>query len=162
MDFNKVAGIISIIIGLLFIAFPMLSSTVISIIIGIGLVLLGISAFTTSFAMRKGSHRIFSIMGVFIALVLLILGLLFIFYVDIVSFLVGVQFYLIGFILILFALSGLISRPNKKSTAISVLILILGIVSIALAAFSIAEPAIIATIIGAVLIIEGVFLIIMD
>lgn len=162
MDFGKVGGIISIIIGLLFIAFPMLSSTVISIIIGLGLVLLGLSAFVTSFAMRKGSNGIFSIMGIFIGLVLIILGLLFIFYVDIVSFLVGVQFYLIGFILILFALSGLISRPNTKSTLISVLIFILGIVSIALAAFSIAEPAVIATIIGVVLIIVGVFLIIKD
>ena len=89
----------------------------------------------------------------------IIFGFLFIFYIDALSFLIAIQFYIVGFIMIIFGISGLISRMGSISTFTSILVLIMGVIAIALAAFSINQPVYIAIIIGIVLIIEGVALI---
>jgi hypothetical protein len=64
--------------------------------------------------------------------------------------------------MIIFGITGLISGISKGFVFSSILSLILGIVAIALAAFSIAQPIYIAIIIGILLIVEGVMLILSD
>ena len=91
-----------------------------------------------------------------------ILGFLFIFYIDALSFLVAIQFYLIGFILIIFGIIGLLSRISAFYLFTSILIFVMGIISIALGAFAWAQPMYIAIIIGLILIIEGVALLFLD
>jgi uncharacterized membrane protein HdeD (DUF308 family) len=95
-----------------------------------------------------------------IGIISVILGFLFIFYLDAISFLVGMQFYIVGFIMIVFGIAGLFSKVTRVSTFSSLLVLIMGILAIALAIFAISQPVYIAIIIGIVLIIEGAALLI--
>lgn len=58
--------------------------------------------------------------------------------------------------MIVFGITGLVSKMTRVSTFSSVLVLLMGIVLIALAVFALSEPIYIAIIIGIVLIIEGI------
>ena len=159
---NKGAGILSIILGLIFMIFPMFSAGLVSIIVGLSLLFFGISAIFMGINMRNNVDNVFSVITIIIGLIAVIFGFLFIFYIDALSFLVAIQFYLIGFILIIFGLIGLLSRINAFYLFTSILIFVMGIISIALGAFAWAQPMYIAIIIGLILIIEGVALLFLD
>ena len=158
MEVNKGAGILSIVLGLIFILFPMFSSGLVSVIVGLSLLFFGISSVYLGYNMRN-EFDLYSKTTIIIGIIAIIFGFLFIFYIDALSFLIAIQFYIVGFIMIIFGVSGLISRMGSISTFTSILVLIMGIIAIALAAFSINQPVYIAIIIGIVLIIEGVALI---
>ena len=155
MHTNRIAGLISIILGLIFIVFPMFASGLISIIVGLSLLFFGISSAFMGWNMRR-DHNSFSTAFIIIGLIAIIFGFLFLFYIDALSFLIGLQFYIVGFIMIIFGVAGLLSKMTRVSTFSSILVLLMGIVAIALAAFALSEPIYIAIIIGIVLIIEGV------
>lgn len=155
MDFNKGVGILSIILGLIFIIFPMFSAGLISVIVGLSLLFFGISALFMGFNMRHDLN-IYPKVAMVIGAISIILGFLFIFYIDAISFLVGIQFYLVGFIMIIFGITGLFSKMTRFSKFTSIFILLMGVISIALATFAISQPIYIAIIIGIVLIIEGI------
>lgn len=157
MEVNKGAGILSIVLGIIFILFPMFSSGLISVIVGLSLLFFGISSAFMGYNMRNDFNS-FSTASIIIGIIAIIFGFLFIFYIDALSFLIGIQFYIVGFIMIIFGISGLISKMTRVSTFSSILVLIMGIVAIALAAFAVSEPVYIAIIIGICLIIEGVAL----
>ena len=161
MTLEKTAGIITIIIGLIFILFPMFSSELVSIIVGLSLLFFGISAAFMGFNIGS-HHRTYSIVAIAIGLLSIIFGFLFLFYIDALSFLIGLQFYIVGFIMIVFGITGLISKMTRVSTFSSVLVLLMGIVLIALAVFALNQPIYIAIVIGIVLIIEGIGLILED
>lgn len=158
MDVNKGAGILSIVLGLIFILFPMFSSGLVSIIVGLSLLFFGISSVYLGYNMRN-DFDLYAKTTIIIGIIAIIFGFLFIFYIDALSFLIAIQFYIVGFIMIIFGISGLISRMGPISTFTSILVLIMGVIAIALAAFSINQPIYIAIIIGIVLIIEGVALV---
>lgn len=162
MDGKKGMGLITIIVGLIFIIFPMFSESLISIIIGLSLLFFGISAAYTGLDMRKYANNTYSSLFIITGIIAIIFGFLFIFYIDALSFLVGIQFYLIGFIMIAFGVAGLLSRANTMSLFTSILVLIMGIIAIVLAAFSLAQPIYIAIIIGVILVIEGVALLLYE
>lgn len=155
MEIIKGAGLLSIILGIIFILFPMFSSGLVPVIVGLSLLFLGISSAFMGFHMRH-SYSIFSTASVIIGIIAVIFGFLFIFYIDSLSFLIGLQFQIVGFIMIVFGITGLLSKMTRISTLTSIIVLIMGIVAIALAAFSLNQPVYIAIIIGIVLIIEGV------
>ena len=159
---NRTAGILSIILGIIFIVFPMFSSQLVSIIVGLSLLFFGISSAFMGWEMRTPYTNTFSTIAIIIGILAIIFGFLFIFYIDALSFLIGIQFYLVGFIMIIFGITGMISKMNATSTFSSLLVLIMGIIAIVLAAFAISEPIYIAIIIGIVLIIEGVALILSE
>ncbi|WP_405305467.1 DUF308 domain-containing protein [Methanobrevibacter sp.] len=162
MDGNKGMGILSIIVGLIFILFPMLSESLISIIVGFSLLFFGISSVYTGLDMKKYANNTYAVPLMVIGIIVIILGFLFIFYIDALSFLVSIQFYLIGFILIIFGIIGLLSRVSAFSLFTSILVLVMGIIAIALGAFAWAQPIYIAIIIGIILIIEGIALLFFD
>jgi uncharacterized membrane protein HdeD (DUF308 family) len=58
--------------------------------------------------------------------------------------------------MIIFGIAGLVSHASKISTFTSILVLLMGIVAIALAVFASNNPIFLATVIGIVLIIEGI------
>ena len=155
MSVEKSAGILSVIIGLIFIIFPMFSAGLVSVIVGLSLLFFGISAAFMGFNMRKEMGG-FALATIIIGLIAIIFGFLFIFYIDALSFLIGLQFYIVGFIMIVFGVTGLLSKMTRFSTFTSILVLIMGIISIALAIFALNQPIYIAIIIGIVLIIEGI------
>ncbi|MDO5832830.1 DUF308 domain-containing protein [Methanobrevibacter sp.] len=154
MDNQKAAGIFFLVLGLIFILFPMFSIGLVSIIVGLSLVFFGISAAFMGYTLKD--NKVVAIAIILIGIISIILGLLFMFYINAVSFLVAFQFYIVGFIMILFGITGLISRASKISNFTSILVLLMGIVAIALAVFAGNNPLYLAIIIGVVLIIEGV------
>ena len=155
MESNKILAIISIIIGLIFIIFPIFSANLISILIGAAVLIFGIGLAYTGIISKDISPAISTVSAIF-GIVMIILGLAFIFGTNAISFLVGLQFYIVGFIMIVFGLTGLFSKMSRVPAFSSILILVMGIVLIALGTFSLNQPIFIAIIIGVVLIIEGV------
>lgn len=158
MGIQKSAGILSIIVGLIFIIFPMFSAELVSIIVGLSLLFFGISSAFMGFNMRNEMNS-YSTASILIGIIAIIFGFLFIFYIDALSFLVGLQFYIVGFIMIVFGITGLLSPMTRFSRFTSVLVLIMGILAIVLGAFALNQPVYIAIIIGIVLIIEGISMI---
>ena len=155
MNYEKGAGIFFLVLGLIFILFPMFSSELVSIIVGLSLVFLGISIIITGYSFKEMRKEI-PIIVILIGIIAIILGLLFIFYINAISFIVAFQFYIVGFIMIILGICGLLSKTGKISNFTSILILLMGIVAIALAVFAGNNPLYLAIIIGIVLIIEGI------
>lgn len=161
MGIEKSAGILSVIMGLVFIVLPMFSSQFVSVIVGLSLLFFGISAAFMGFNMRRQTGYV-GIAITIIGIIAAIFGFLFIFYIDALSFLVSLEFYIVGFIMIVFGITSLLSRMTRFSTFTSILVLIMGIVSIALAIFAANEPKYVAIIIGVALIIEGISMILTE
>ena len=90
MESNKMTGILSIILGLIFIICPVLSSGLVSVMIGVSLIFLGIASIFGGF----------STFNIIVGILAVIFGLLFIFQIDALSFLLGIQFYIIGIVII--------------------------------------------------------------
>jgi uncharacterized membrane protein HdeD (DUF308 family) len=145
MERNQISGILSIILGLIFIICPIFSTAALSILIGLSLVFFGIAIILSGF----------SAFNIIIGILAIIVGLVFTFNITALSVLFGLQFYVIGIILILAGIVGIISDSQISKIA-SVLIIILGIVSFALGGFSIDQPLFAAVLIGIALIIQGI------
>lgn len=157
MDLKKLLGILFIILGLIFIIFPVYSASAVSFIAGISLIVYGFAAIIDGFFMLGIMARI-TVVEVILGICAIILGILFIYSIDALSFIVGFQFYLIALVLILIGLIGIFSRPGTMAKLGSILILILGIITVFLASFSIAQPLFVAVLVGIGLIIDGVTL----
>ena len=147
METNKLSGILSIILGLIFIICPVFTTAALSILIGISLIFLGIALIFAGFTTSNIAIGILSI----------IIGLIFTFNITAFSVLFALQFYVIGAILILVGIVGLISDSQISKIA-SVLIIILGIISFAFGGFSIGQPFFAAVLIGVALLIKGISL----
>jgi uncharacterized membrane protein HdeD (DUF308 family) len=145
MEPNKASGIISIILGLIFIIFPIFGTAAVSILIGLSLIVLGIAIVLTGF----------TAFNIIVGILAIIIGLIFVSNIAALSFLLGLQFYLIGIILILAGIAGLIS-DSQMPKIVSILMIILGIISFALGGLSIDKPIFAAILIGVALIIEGI------
>lgn len=145
MEANKSAGILSIILGLIFIIFPIFSTGLVSILIGVSLVFLGIAVILSGF----------SAFNIIVGILAIIFGLLFIFNISALSFLLGIQFYIIGILLILMGIAGIFSGQGVSRIA-AVLLVILGIIAFALGGMSLTQPLFAAILIGVGLIVEGV------
>ena len=158
MEIFKIAGYLSILLGLIFIIFPMFSAELVSIIVGLSLLFFGISAIFMGWNMRNEVDNIFPNFILAIGVIAVIFGFLFLFYIDALSFLVGLQFYIVGFIMVVFGIAGLFSGLTRISTFSSLLVMIMGIIALALAVFAVNQPIYIAIVIGIVLIIEGISL----
>ena len=103
-----------------------------------------------------------SLLNILIGILAIIFGLLFIYKIDALSFLVGYLFYLVGFILIFAGVFGIVFGFGSISRLSSVLIQILGIVATYLAAASLAQPLYVAIIVGICLIMEGILFLASD
>ena len=97
----------------------------------------------------------FSSIAAVFGVVMIILGLAFIFGTNALSFLVGLQFYIIGFILIIVSAIGLLGGLPIQKTS-SIITLILGIVILFIAIFAANNPILITIILGIALIANGV------
>lgn len=154
MESNKILAIISIIIGLIFIIFPMFSANLISILIGASVLIFGIGLAYTGIISKEISPAFSSVAAIF-GIVMIILGLSFIFGTNAISFLVGLQFYIVAFMLIIVGVMGLLagSEINRISSVIS---LVLGIVILFVAVFASNNPELITIIMGIALVAYGI------
>ena len=154
MESNKIWAILSIILGLILIIFPIFSSNLISILIGAIVLIFGVGLCYSGIISKEISTAFSSIAAVF-GVVMIILGLAFIFGTNALSFLVGLQFYIIGFILIIVSAIGLLGGLPIQKTS-SIITLILGIVILFIAIFAANNPILITIILGIALIANGV------
>ena len=145
MESNKLSGILSIILGLIFLICPIFSTAFLSTFIGLSLIFFGIAFILSEF----------SALNIIVGILAILVGLVFVFNITALSFIFGLQFYIIGILLILAGIVGLVSDSQVSKIA-SILIIILGIISFALGGFSIEQPLFAIILIGVALIIEGI------
>lgn len=148
---NVLIGILAIILGLIIIIFPLISVFTINQIAGIGIILLGIWALIQSFktgSMASGTA------GLIIAFFAFAFGVVFILDIKALEFFTFLALYIVGFFIILAGFTGLISGKGVKEKFVGVLGLIFGVLFMAVGSL-VANPLVIAAIIGAFLIIVG-------
>ncbi len=155
MDYKKIIGILFIILGLLFIVYPLYSAAAVSMIAGICLISFGFAAIIDGFSIWSMMANV-SVIKILLGICAILLGILFIYKIDALSFIVAYQFYLIALVMILVGISGLIAGSETMSKLTSVLILIMGIIAIFLAVYSITQPLYAAILVGICLIMEGI------
>lgn len=155
MDYMKVLGILFIILGLIFIVYPLYSAAAVSMIAGICLIAFGFAAIIDGFSVWSMMTHV-SAINILLGICAILLGLLFIYKIDALSFIVSFQFYLIAFVMMFIGILGLITGIDALSKLTSVLIIILGIIAIFLAFYSIAQPLYAAILVGICLILEGI------
>ena len=155
MDYKKLLGILLILLGIIFAVYPLYSAQAVSWIAGICLIAFGFASIIDGFSVwSMMAHS--SLLKILLGICAIIFGLLFIYKIDALSFLVAYQFYLIAFVLIFMGISGIFFAFDTISRLTSVLILILGIVAVYLAFSSLAQPLYVAIIVGICLIMEGI------
>lgn len=155
MDSRKILGILFIILGLIFCIYPLYSAAAVSWIAGICLICFGFASIIDGFSIWSMMAHV-SLLNILLGICAILFGLLFIYEIDVLSFLVAYLFYLIAFVLILVGIFGIIFALGSLSRLTSLLILILGIIAAYIAACSIAQPLYIAIIVGICLIMEGI------
>jgi uncharacterized membrane protein HdeD (DUF308 family) len=159
MNLKRLLGIILILLGLLFVIYPIYSASAVSFIAGISLIAFGFAAIIDGFSLLSMMAHM-TVIEVLVGMCSIMLGILFIYSIDALSFIVGFQFYLIAFVLILIGLIGLFTRQGSLAKLGSVLILIFGIITVFLAAFSIEQPLFVAILVGVSLLVEGIILLV--
>ncbi len=148
-------GIILIILGLIFIICPLYSAAAVSWIAGICLIVFGFASIIDGFSVWSMMAHV-SVINILLGICAILFGLLFIYEIDVLSFLVGFLFYLIAFVMIFIGISGIIFGVGSISKITSVLILILGIIACGLAFYSLAQPLYTSILVGLCLILEGI------
>lgn len=161
MGLNRTGGLIAILVGLIFIVFPIFSSDVVSIIVGISLLFFGIYSVIFGWNIRR-SYNVFYIAAIIMGIISIIFGILFLFFINGLSFLIGLQFYIVGLIMIFSSIAALLSKKDNISNFSCLLVLLIGVLAIIIGIFANGNPIFIAILIGVLLIIEGVRLVLSD
>lgn len=160
MAYERFAGLLYMVLGLMLIIFPMFSSAVISVIIGFALVCFGMATMSLGFVFGEEFENIYSYLTILIGFISLLFGIMFMFFLNALTFLASLQFYIVGIIMMAYGLVGFLYLSEKKYTIYSLIILILGILTVVVAAFLASQPILIAILIGITLIVEGAFFIV--
>ncbi|MBQ7928668.1 MAG: DUF308 domain-containing protein [Methanobrevibacter sp.] len=151
MNNNQILGILSTILGLIFIVAPVFSTALASTLLGISFLLLGIFSILTGIFGGTGMGGLLIISGILAA----ILGFILTTNIFAIPIIIAFQFYIIGFLMILMGIAGLFAG-DQISKILSILMIILAIVMIALGVLTIDNPIIAPILMGASLIVEGV------
>lgn len=154
MDNRKIIGIIFILLGLIFVIWPIYSAEAVSIVVSLCLLSFGFFLFIDAFSAWSIMTHV-SVIKLILGIVAILLGILFIYDIDALSFMVGFQFYLIAFVMIVAGILGLVSKRTMSKLA-SIIILIMGIIAIILAIYSITQPLYAAILVGICLIMDGI------
>lgn len=151
---NMLLGILAIILGLLVIAFPLISVFTASVLAGLGILFLGIWLFVKSFETWVTSKGM-GIAQLILGMLAIIVGIGLFGNILVFSFLVSFWLYLAGFFLIIsgiLSLSGGTARKGAGGLGV-----VLGILYIILAFYA-WNPFYLALLIGIWLIIDGIAL----
>jgi len=151
---NVFVGILTIILGLIVIIFPLISVFTINDIAGIGIIFLGIWFLAQSFKNWEKSSAA-GIANLLLAIFAIIFGIVFIGDIKAFQFFTFIALYIVGFFIILAGINGLITGKGPKGKAIGALGIIIGILFIVIGYF-VGNPLVLAAVIGAFLIIAGI------
>ena len=155
MENKIIIGILAIIFGLLILIFPFISLFAVSVITGIGILILGIY-FLIAGASMWSFTKAGSIVYVIIGFLGMLTGIMVLGNPELFALLVSLYLYITGFMLLFAGLIGVFTRSAMTTKASAVLMLILGIVTIVLGYFTLLDPIFVSIILGLSLIIDGV------
>ncbi|WP_407379672.1 DUF308 domain-containing protein [Methanobrevibacter sp.] len=158
---EKIIGLLYILFGIIFIVSPVVSSDLLSICIGFSLVCLGLAEISVGFLFTNEFGNNYAYLSIIIGIISLIFGIIFMFYLNALTFLISLQFYIIAILMMVYGIVGAFYLEGKYKIY-SIIILILGILVAILAAFLASQPILIAILLGVALIIEGVFVLVID
>ena len=161
MENKNIICFLTLLLGLMFIIFPIISITIISIFIGVGVVFLSLALIFTGFK-TSGQLTIMSPITILLGLIGVIFGLAFIFNFNAVSVITGLQFYVLGFLFLVLGISGLVSELRYLSSISSLIMIVFGFVSLLLGVFAFDHPEILAIFIGLILVLQSVRLYLSD
>ena len=99
MNMEKILGLLYIIFGLLFVIYPIFSSALLSMIIGFSLVCFGLSSICMGIVFTE--IPLYKYLAIILGIIAVIFGIMFMFFLNAVPFLVSLQFYIVGFLMIL-------------------------------------------------------------
>ncbi len=152
---NVLLGILSILLGLVVIAFPLISVFVLSSIVGVGLIIIGIWLLAQSFHIWSGNKGL-SILALILGVLGIIVGIGLFGKILAFSILVGLVIYIGGLFLIISGLISLISGQGSAGRWGGIFGIIMGILYIIVGLYAF-NPLYLALLIGLWLIITGIF-----
>jgi len=155
MDNKTIVGILAIVFGLLILIFPFVSQVVLSVMAGIGILILGIY-FLIAGANMWSFTKAGSIVYIIIGFLGMLTGIMLLGNVLLFGVLIGLYLYITGFMLLFAGLVGVLTRSSMMSRASAALMLILGIITVVLGYFALLSPIYVAIILGVSLIIDGI------
>lgn len=152
---TKFISLLSIILGMLVIIFPVMGVIGISSLIGLSVLLISIYLLVLGVAIMDYNKR-GSILDLALGLILLLLSISLIFDPALLGFLAEITLYLAGIILILVGLASLINnRTSRYGFYIGIIGVVLGLLYIIIGTF-IANPIVLGSLIGIWLIASGI------
>jgi membrane protein HdeD len=155
---NVLLGILAILLGLIVIAFPLISVLVLSSIVGIGLIFIGVWLLAQSFEIWSSNKGV-SIVALILGILGIIVGIGLFGKILAFSILVGLIIYIGGLFLIISGIISLVSGQGSAGRWGGIIGIILGILYIIIGVYAL-NPFYLAFIIGLWLIITGLFMII--
>jgi membrane protein HdeD len=148
---NVLLGILGIILGVIVIVFPLISVFTVNAIAGIGIIFVGIWILLKSL---KNDSIAAGVAGLIIAVFAIMMGIVFIGDIKAFEFFSFIALYIVGFFVALAGLESLISGEGLKGKGIGALGILIGILFVVLGSF-VANPLVLAALIGAFLILAG-------
>ena len=158
---NKDLGIISIILGLIFVLFPVFAGSLTSIIVGLCFVFGGVLLIISGISSLKVSIPI-AVLNLIVGIIVLLLGIAFFLNLNAISFIYTFTFYVMGLVFILSGIAGLFAGSQTVSKLASLLIIIFGIVSFIVGGIFHGNDIFSAIFLGVCLLIEGFTLLLSD
>ena len=153
---NVLLGILAVILGILVIAFPLLSIFTASVLAGLAIVFLGIWLLAQSFG-TWGASKAASVVFLILGLVAVICGIGLFGHILAFSFLASIWLFFAGFFLIISGIMSIFAKSGAAGKGSGGIGVILGILYIVLASFA-WDPYYLALLIGIWLIIDGIAL----
>ncbi len=151
---DKTTAVIMIILGIIALAFPMISTQTIGVLTGIIVLILAIGLLISGIAEISVS-RFMAIISIIISLLCMIFSHQLIFNPALVSSIIGIIVYLFGFILILIGIIALLSGSYfAPFSIIGITTILFGIITLLVGVF-VRNPSVLGTIIGIWLIVSG-------
>jgi uncharacterized membrane protein HdeD (DUF308 family) len=152
---NVLLGILAIILGLIVIAFPLISVFTVSVLAGFGVLFLGIWFLVQTFTVWEDSKAA-SIAYLILGIIAIIAGIGLVGNILAFSFLASFILYLAGFFLLISGVLTLFTGDGGAAKGVGGLGIVLGILYIILGAYA-WDPFYLALLIGLWLIISGIF-----
>ena len=152
---NVLVGILAILLGLMVIAFPLISVFTFSVLAGIGVLILGIWFLVQAFSVwetSKGTSIAYLILGI----IAIIAGIGLVGNILALSFLASFILYLAGFFLLISGVLTIFTGEGGSAKGLGVFGIILGFLYIILGLYA-WDPIYLAFLIGIWLIISGIF-----
>lgn len=152
---NVLLGILAIILGLMVIAFPLISIFTFSVLAGMGVLILGIWFLVQAFSVWESSKGI-SIAYLILGIIAIIAGIGLVGNILALSFLASFILYLAGFFLFISGVITLFTGEGGSAKGVGILGILIGIIYLILGLYA-WDPFYLALLIGIWLIISGVF-----